>query len=61
MSEMEKQSFEDTMKAMTKEQMEIAAMNIDIDILLDILRKRETESRTALQGVKELVGKWYTQ
>lgn len=61
MSEMEKQSFEDTMKAMTKEQMEIAAMNIDIDILWDILRKRETESRTALQGVKELVGKWYTQ
>ena len=60
MSEMEKQSFEDTMKAMTKEQMEIAAMNIDIDILWDILRKRETESRTALQGVKELVGKWYT-
>lgn len=57
MSEMEKQSFEDTMKAMTKEQMEIAAMNIDIDILWDILRKRETESRIALQSVKELVGK----
>lgn len=58
MSEMEKQSFEDTMKAMTKEQMEIAAMNIDIDILWDVLRKRETESRTALQGVREVMGKW---
>ena len=55
MSELEKQSFEEFSKAMTKEEMEIAAMNIDIDILWDVLRKRETASRNILHGVKDLL------
>ena len=56
MSELEKQSFEQFSKAMTKEEMEIAAMNIDIDILWDVLRKRETANRNVLQAVKDMVG-----
>ena len=55
MSEMEKQSFMEFTKAMTKEEMEIAAMNIDMDILWDVLRKREEENRAILNSVKDLV------
>lgn len=55
MSEREIQCFEEHIKAMSKEEMEIAAMTIDIDILWDVLRKRETENRNILNGVKELV------
>ena len=55
MSELERQSFIDFSKAMTKEEMDIAAMNIDIDILWDVLRKRETASRNILHGVKDLL------
>ena len=56
MSELEKQSFVEFTKAMTKEEMEIAAMNIDIDILWDVLRKRETASRNTLHAVRDMVG-----
>lgn len=55
MSEMEKQSFEEFLKAMTKEEMEMAVMHIDMDILWDGLRKRETENRNIVHGVKDLV------
>ena len=55
MSELEKQSFVDFAKAMTKEEMEIAAMNIDIDILWDSLRKREEENRNIVRDMKALV------
>ena len=55
MSELEKQSFEEFSKAMTKEEMEIAAMNIDIDILWDSLRKREEENRNIVRDMKALV------
>ena len=55
MSEFEKQSFEEFSKAMTKEEMEIAAMNIDIDILWDSLRKREEENRNIVRDMKALV------
>ena len=55
MSELEKQSFVEFTKAMTKEEMEIAAMNIDIDILWDVLRKRETENRNIVHDMKALV------
>ena len=55
MSEREKQSFEEFLKAMTKEEMEMAAMNIDIDILWDVLRKRETENRNIVKDMKDLV------
>ena len=59
MSELERQSFIDFSKAMTKEEMEIAAMNIDIDILWDVLRKRETENRNIVHDMKVLVmGRW---
>ena len=55
MSEMEKQSFEDTMKAMSAEEMKIAAANIDEDILWDELRKRSAENRNIVRDMKELV------
>ena len=55
MSELERQSFIDFSKAMTKEEMEIAAMNIDIDILWDSLRKREEENRNIVRDMKALV------
>ena len=55
MSELEKQSFVEFTKAMTKEEMEIAAMNIDVDILWDVLRKRETENRNIVHDMKVLV------
>lgn len=55
MSELERQSFVEFSKAMTKEEMEIAAMNIDIDILWDVLRKRETENRNIVKDMKDLV------
>ena len=55
MNEMEKKKFEEFIKAMTKEEMEIAAMHIDMDILWDGIRKRETENRRILKCVKELV------
>ena len=55
MSELEKQSFVEFTKAMTKEEMEIAAMNIDIDILWDSLRKREEENRNIVRDMKALV------
>ena len=55
MSELEKQSFIEFSKAMTKEEMEIAAMNIDIDILWDSLRKREEENRNIVRDMKALV------
>ena len=55
MSELEKQSFVEFTKAMTKEEMEIAAMNIDIDILWDVLRKKETENRNIVHDMKVLV------
>ena len=56
MSEMEKQSFEDTMKAMSAEEMKIAAANIDEDILWDELRKRSTANRNTLKAVRNMVG-----
>ena len=55
MSEMEKQSFEDTMKAMTAEEMKIAAANIDEDIMWDELRKRSKENRDTVNEMKALV------
>lgn len=55
MSEREKQSFEEHIKAMTKEEMEIAVMHIDINILWDGLRKREEESRNTLREIKGLL------
>lgn len=55
MSEMEKQSFEDAMKAMSEEEMRMALKYFDTDMLWDELRKREAENRNILQGVKDLV------
>ena len=55
MSEVERKSFEEFVKAMTKEEMEIAVQNIDIDILWDGLRKRETENRNIVHDMKALV------
>ena len=55
MSEVERKSFEEFVKAMTKEEMEIAVQNIDIDILWDGLRKRETENRNIVHEMKALV------
>lgn len=55
MSEMEKQSFEDTMKAMSEEEMKIAALHIGTDILWDELRKREMANRNVVKGIKDLV------
>lgn len=56
MSEMEKQSFEDLVKAMTEEEMKVAVLHIDTDILWDELRSRETSNRNKIQQVKDLVG-----
>ena len=55
MGSIEKEKFEDFVKAMTKEEMEIAVRHIDMDILWDGIRKRETENRRILNCVKELV------
>lgn len=55
MSDLERNSFIEFTKAMTKEEMEIAAMNIDIDILWDSLRKREEENRNIVRDMKALV------
>ena len=55
MSERERESFEDYIKAMSKDEMEMVAMIIDIDILWDVLRKRETENRNMVKEMKELV------
>ena len=55
MSEMEKQNFEITVKAMTKEEMKIAAANIDEDIMWDELRKRSKENRDTVNEMKALV------
>ena len=51
----EKQCFEEFIKAMTKEEMEMAVMYIDMDILWDGIRKRETENRNVLKSVKDLM------
>ena len=55
MSELEKQSFEEFVKAMSEEEMKIAASIIDEDIMWDELRKRSTANRNILHGVKDLV------
>ena len=55
MSERERESFEDYIKAMSKDEMEMVAMIIDIDILWDVLRKRETANRNMVNEMKELV------
>ena len=55
MSDLERNSFIEFTKALTKEEMEIAAMNIDIDILWDSLRKREEENRNIVRDMKALV------
>lgn len=55
MSGMEKERFEEFVKAMTKEEMEIAVQNIDMDILWDGIRKRETENRNIVHDMKDLV------
>ena len=56
MSEIDKQSITDYMKTLSKEGQEIAAKNIDIDILWDVLRSKETEERNTLQKMRKLVG-----
>lgn len=55
MSEKEKQCFEEFIKAMTKEEMEMAVMHIDMDILWDGIRRRETENRNIVKDMKDLV------
>lgn len=55
MSEREEKCFAEYIKAMSKEEMEMAAMVIDIDILWDVLRKRETANRNMVNEMKELV------
>lgn len=55
MSEREKQCFEEHIKAMTKEEMEMAVKHIDIDILWDGLRKREEENRNIVKDMKVLM------
>ena len=55
MSNIEKEKFEEFVKAMTKEEMEIAVRHIDMDILWDGIRRRETENRIILNCVKDLV------
>lgn len=55
MSNIEKEKFEEFVKAITKEEMEIAVKYIDMDILWDGIRKRETENRRILKCVKDLV------
>lgn len=53
---MEKQSFEDAMKAMSADEMKMALKYFDTDMLWDELRSRETSNRKKLQNVKDLVG-----
>ena len=55
MSGMEKERFVEFVKAMTKEEMEIAVQEIDMDILWDGIRQRETENRYIVQDMKDLV------
>jgi hypothetical protein len=55
MSELEKQSFEEFVKAMSEEEMKIAVSKINTDMLWDELRKRSTANRNILHGVKDLV------
>ena len=55
MSEMERESFEDTVKAMSQVEMKIAVLHIDTDILWDELRRRETSNRNVVKGIKDLV------
>lgn len=55
MSEMERQSFEDKMKGMSDEERRMALVYFDTDMLWDELRKRETESRNIIRGVRGLV------
>ena len=55
MSELEKQGFEEFVKGMSKEEQEIAVKHIDMDILWDGIRKRETESRNIVKDMKDLV------
>ena len=56
MSEMERQSFEDSIKAMSAEEMKMALKYFDTDMLWDELRERETRNRNKIQYVKDLVG-----
>lgn len=58
MSEMERQSFEDAIKGLSGEEMKTALKYFETDMLWEELRRREIESRVALEGVKELVKKW---
>lgn len=55
MSERERQSFEDAMKGMSDEERKIALAYFDTDMLWDELRRRETESRNIIRGVRGLV------
>ena len=58
MSELERQEFETVICAMSEEEMKMAASKIaelNEDILWDELRKRATNNRNLLQGVKDLV------
>lgn len=55
MSEMEREAYENRIAAMSLEEQKIVATKINIDILWDELRKRETEERNHLQKMKELM------
>lgn len=55
MSEMEREVYENRIAAMSLEEQKIVATKINIDILWDELRKRETEERNHLLAMKELM------
>ena len=54
--EIEKEVFESKIKAMSPEEQKIAAGLIDIDIMWDELRRRETAERNKIQAMAELFG-----
>lgn len=56
MSEMDRQSFEETIMAMSGEEKKMALKYFDTDMLWDELRSRETSNRNKIQHMKELVG-----
>ena len=55
MTELERQEFENVIRAMSEEEKKMALNYIGTDMLWDELRRRETAERNTIKAVKDLL------
>lgn len=55
MNELERQEFENVIRAMSEEEKKMALNYIETDMLWDELRRREAEERNKINAMKDLL------